>query len=58
MHALFGREGQQLTAAPIRHSRQQLLLTVCFQINSKCGPDSHNDRLWNVARAARDSLHR
>jgi hypothetical protein len=26
MHALFGREGQQLTAARITHSRQQLLL--------------------------------
>jgi hypothetical protein len=26
MHALFGRKGQQLTAAHITHSRQQLLL--------------------------------
>jgi hypothetical protein len=25
MHALFGRKGQQLTAARIAHSRQQLL---------------------------------
>ena len=47
MHALVGREGQQLTAARIARSRQQLLLTACFQIKSNCGADSHNDRLWN-----------
>jgi hypothetical protein len=49
MHALFGLKGQQLTAARIAHSRQQLLPLACFQIKLKLGADSPNDRLWNIA---------
>jgi hypothetical protein len=47
MHALFGLKGQQLTAARIAPSRQELLPMARFQIKSNWSPDSLNDRLWN-----------